>query len=86
MYSWGVSSVGRTSRLHREGQGFESPTLHHLIISEVICMKKTLTELEIYTEREYIINKYHKKYIKAFYYFLKWKYYTKKNMKNFLTN
>lgn len=49
-------------------------------------MKKTLTELEIYTEREYIINKYHKKYIKAFYYFLKWKYYTKKNMKNFLTN
>ena len=85
MYSWGVSSAGRTPRLHRGGQGFESPTLHHLIISEVICMKKTLTELEIYAEREYIINKYYKKYIIAFYYFLKWKYYTKKNMKNFLT-
>lgn len=51
-------------------------------------MKKTLTELEIYAEREYIINKYYKKYIRAFYYFyfLKWKYYTKKNIKNFLTN
>ena len=48
-------------------------------------MKKTLTELEIYAEREYIINKYYKKYIIAFYYFLKWKYYTKKNIKNFLT-
>lgn len=86
MYSWGVSSVGRAPRLQRGGQGFKSPTLHHLIISEVICMKKTLTELEIYTERKYIINKCYKKYIKAFYYFLKWKYYTKKNMKNFLTN
>ena len=49
-------------------------------------MKKTLTELDIYAEREYIINKYYKKYIRTFYYFLKWKYYTKKNMKNFLTN
>lgn len=46
-------------------------------------MKKTLTELEIYAEREYIINKYYKRYIIAFYYFLKWKYYIKKNMKNF---
>ena len=49
-------------------------------------MKKTLTEFEIYAEREYIINKYYKKYIRAFYYFLILKYYTKKNMKNFLTN
>lgn len=86
MYSWGVSSVGRAPRLQRGGQGFKSPTLHHLIISEVVYMKKTFTELEIYAEREYIINKYYKKYIRAFYYFLKWKYYTKKNMKNFLTN
>lgn len=26
--SWGISSVGRASRLHREGQEFESPILH----------------------------------------------------------
>ena len=25
---WGYSSVGRASRSHREGQGFESPYLH----------------------------------------------------------
>lgn len=49
-------------------------------------MKRILTELEIYAEREYIINRYYKKYVSTFYYFLKWKYYTRKNMKNFLTN
>lgn len=86
MYSWGVSSAGRAPRLQRGGQGFDPPTLHHLIISEVRCMKKTLTELEIYAERRYIINRYYKKYVRAFYYFLKWKYYARKNMKNFLTN
>lgn len=26
---WGVSSAGRASRLHREGQGFKPLTLHH---------------------------------------------------------
>ena len=26
--AWGYSSVGRASRSHREGQGFESPYLH----------------------------------------------------------
>ena len=27
---WGVSSVGRASRLHREGQEFDPLTLHHM--------------------------------------------------------
>jgi hypothetical protein len=27
---WGISSVGRASRWHREGRGFESPILHAL--------------------------------------------------------
>ena len=26
---WGISSVGRASALHAEGQEFESPILHH---------------------------------------------------------
>ena len=47
--------------------------------------KKTLTELEIYAERKYIMYQYNKKYIRAFYNWLKWKYYEKKHMKNFLT-
>ena len=28
---WGLSSVGRASALHAEGQEFESPNLHHYI-------------------------------------------------------
>jgi hypothetical protein len=28
-FDWGYSSVGRASRSHREGQGFESPYLHY---------------------------------------------------------
>ncbi len=29
---WGYSSVGRASRSHREGQGFESPYLHSRLL------------------------------------------------------
>ena len=28
--NWGISSVGRTSALHAEGQGFKSLILHHI--------------------------------------------------------
>ena len=85
MYSWGVSSAGRAPRLQRGGQGFDPPTLHHLIISEVRYMKRTLTELEIYAERRYIAYRYSHKYIKAFYNYILWKHYEKKHMKEFLT-
>lgn len=47
--------------------------------------KKTITELEIYAERRYAIYQYEKKYIRAFYNWLKWKYYEKKHEKEFLT-
>jgi hypothetical protein len=40
-------------------------------------MKKPYYELEIYAERKYILNKYSKHYIKALYWFLKYKYYSK---------
>ncbi len=36
-YIWGVSSAGRASRLHREGQGFDPLTLHHF---EFYCESK----------------------------------------------
>lgn len=88
MYSWGVSSAGRAPRLQRGGQGFDPPTLHHLkFLGEVRKMKrkKTLTELEIYAERKYTIYQYEKKYIRAFYNWLKWKYYERKHEKEFLT-
>ena len=88
MYSWGVSSAGRAPRLHRGGQGFDPPTLHHLkFLGEVRKMKrkKTLTELEIYAERRYIAYRYSHKYIKAFYNYILWKHYEKKCMKEFLT-
>ena len=29
-FVWGGSSVGRASRSQRGGQGFESPSLHHM--------------------------------------------------------
>ena len=28
--NWGISSAGRASRLHREGQRFDPAMLHHL--------------------------------------------------------
>ena len=34
-FCWAVSSVGRASRLHREGQRFEPVTAHHTNISGV---------------------------------------------------
>lgn len=43
-----------------------------------------MTEKEIYAERRYISAKHYKKYLKAFYYYLKWKYYERKNMKKLI--
>ena len=31
---WALSSAGRASRLHREGQEFEPPRVHHLKCKE----------------------------------------------------
>ena len=33
IHVWGISSVGRASDLHSEGQGFEFPILHKLEIT-----------------------------------------------------
>lgn len=41
-------------------------------------------EKEIYAERKYYINMYYKHYIKAFFYFLKMKYYNYKHMRDFM--
>ena len=30
--NWGISSAGRASRLHREGQRFDPVMLHHFVI------------------------------------------------------
>ena len=43
---WGISSAGRASRLHREGQRFDPAMLHHLEINRLfgfflISKKKT---------------------------------------------
>ena len=35
--SWGLSSAGRASALHAEGQEFESPSLHHKIQDDICC-------------------------------------------------
>lgn len=37
-----------------------------------------MVEKSIYAEREYILARHHKKYIKALYYYLKWRYYEKR--------
>lgn len=33
---WGVSSVGRASDLHSEGQEFESPILQNAVIAQLV--------------------------------------------------
>lgn len=39
-----------------------------------------MIEKEIYAERKYILAMHNKKYIKALFYYLKWKYYERKNL------
>lgn len=49
----------------------------------------TLIEKEMYSYRKYVLNKYYKHYIKAVYYFLKYKYYfhkEEKEMEAFIKN
>ena len=48
---WGYSSVGRASRSHREGQGFESPYLHLTSLIEFSVSTPTRETLVDITER-----------------------------------
>ena len=79
--NWGVSSAGRAPRLHRGGQGFDPPTLHQFNNKEIIMSD---IEKEVYAERGYILAKHYNKKISQLYYFFKYRYYKRKNEKNFL--
>ena len=48
-----------------------------------MCMKKSYNELEIYAERRYIAYEYTGHRIKAYYWLLKYRYYRRKNEKQF---
>ena len=79
--NWGVSSAGRAPRLQRGGQGFKSPTLHQFNNKEISMSD---IEKEVYAKRGYILAKHYNKKLSQLYYFLKYRYYKRKNEKNFL--
>ena len=35
-FIWVLSSIGRASALHAEGQGFDSPSIHHIAVTNKI--------------------------------------------------